>query len=444
VQDGTPDGRYRLLECIGRNDKGETWRAFDNLTQRVVAVTVLADDGGDTATVLADDGGDTVAKEIPQLDPGSAPVLDYPAYGPRSDAFVEYRAYWSGAPAPAGPGHDDQAQQDEPKSPGPTKSRKRRLIVLSSAAAIAVIAAVVASIVLIGPSRHGGTPQASSTSASPAAPANTGPLTGTFTVHMDQAYLGGGDPDTDGEAKPWTEPWQFRSACSANGCVATAAGGDDADVSSMVFDDVGGRWLEVGISHIDCGNPNDEAWNVISLAPQADGTLSGESTRASAGGCFMKRNVTLTRKGDADISPLPDPTHLDPRAVSPAEALHGKYDFQTSYADGYKTGVSNYGVRTDGLRTGDRCVSFFLAPDGAYEPYVFANGTWTLNEESPHVHCSLGGTFSTTYSATMALPQPPQNPIASLIAHGYDNVAPGAAVKCPRQAYDETYTRTGD
>lgn len=165
MQDGTPDGRYRLLECIGRNDKGETWRAFDNLTQRVVAVTVLADDGGDT-----------VAKEIPQLDAGSAPVLDYPAYGPRSDAFVEYRAYWSGAPAPAGPGHDDQAQQDEPKSPGPKKSRKRRLIVLSSAAAIAVIAAVVASIVLIGPSRHGGTPQASSTSASPAVPANTGPF----------------------------------------------------------------------------------------------------------------------------------------------------------------------------------------------------------------------------------------------------------------------------
>jgi len=102
VQDGTSDGRYRLLECIGRNDKGETWRAFDNLTQRVVAVTVLAD-GGDTVTVLADDGGDTVAKEIPQPAAGAAPVLDYPAYGPQSDSLVEYRAYWSGAPAPAAP-----------------------------------------------------------------------------------------------------------------------------------------------------------------------------------------------------------------------------------------------------------------------------------------------------------------------------------------------------
>jgi hypothetical protein len=79
VQDGTSDGRYRLLECIGRNDKGETWRAFDNVTQREVAVTVLADAGGDTVTVLADDGGDTVAKELPQWAAGSAPALDYPS-----------------------------------------------------------------------------------------------------------------------------------------------------------------------------------------------------------------------------------------------------------------------------------------------------------------------------------------------------------------------------
>ncbi|WAC91777.1 hypothetical protein [Mycobacterium sp. Aquia_213] len=439
MQDAT--SRYRLLECVGRSDKGETWQAFDNLTQRVVAVTVVVSGGG-AVTVVEDDGGVTVAKDIPPAAGGSAPVLDYPAYGPQSDSLVEYRAYWSGTPVPSSPTGEGQ-QQDDQKSAGPKKSRKRRLIVLSSVAVVAVIA-VVAAIVLIDTSQHGGTTQASSAMVVPAPPADTGPLTGTFTVHMDQAYLGGGDPDTEVEAKPWTEPWQFRSACSANGCVATATGGDHADVSSMVFDSVGGRWLEVGLSHIDCGNPNDEAWNVISLAPQPDGTLSGESTRASAGGCFMKRNVTFTRKGDADISQLPDPTHLDPRVVSPAEALHGRYDFQTTYADGYKTGVNNYGVRTDCLRTGDRCMSFFLAPGGSYEPYVFANGTWTLNEESPHVHCSSGGTFSTTYTATMALPQQPQNPITSLIAHGYDNVSPGSGVRCPRQAYDETYTRTGD
>jgi hypothetical protein len=100
VQDGTSDGRYRLLECIGRNDKGETWRAFDNVTQREVAVTVLADAGGDTVTVLADDGGDTVAKELPQWAAGSAPALDYPATG--SGYVFEYPAYSPIGSTPAG------------------------------------------------------------------------------------------------------------------------------------------------------------------------------------------------------------------------------------------------------------------------------------------------------------------------------------------------------
>jgi hypothetical protein len=44
----------------------------------------------------------------------------------------------------------------------------------------------------------------------------------------------------------------------------------------------------------------------------------------------------------------------------------------------------------------------------------------------------------------MALPQPPQNPITSVSAHGYENVTqvPGAA--CNSQTYDETFNRTGD
>jgi hypothetical protein len=431
---------------------------FQTLTQRHVAVTVLpAQDGGDTvvkelfllddgsATVVGDAagaGGHTVPKEFFRPDAGSATVVGDAVHAPQSDFIFEYPAYSPSVPLTAEPTPDQQAPQDDPKPPGPNKSRKGRLIAFSSAAAVAVTVAVVAAIVLLGPSGHGGAPHASSTSASPAAPANTGPFTGTFAVRVTAATLSGGEPDTDAEAKAYTDTWNLRSACSANGCVATASAGN-FEVSELVFDNVGGRWFAVAISHIDCDRTNDEAWNVVSLAPQPDGTLSGDVTRATANGCFTRRTATLTRTGDTDIAKLPDPTHLDPRAVSPAEALQGRYDLQTTYASGYKTAVRNYGVRTDCLRAGDRCMSFFTAAKGTYEPYVFANGAWTLNEDM-NDHCSSGGSYRATFTATMGLPQPPQNPITSLLAHGYDTVPPTPGVTCPSQAYDETFTRTGD
>ena len=270
-------------------------------------------------------------------------------------------------------GQDTQAAQLAPK-PGPRRWLRRPAILVPALLTIVVLAAggVFAAVKLT---------QHSDTTPPPSAAPNTGPFTGTYTVDFGPE-VDFADKPVEG-SEPATETWELRSACQSGGCVATASrrSGDETIRSTLVFDEVGGHWVAVGTTSITtCKGASVETWGTITLELQPDGKLSGEYLEVSARGCGHKRTVTFIRTGDAHAAGLPDPAGQAPRVVSPAEALHGRYHYTSTYDDGEKE-ESNFVVRTDCLRSGERCMSFFHNPDGEFIALVFANRTWARDSQ---------------------------------------------------------------
>ncbi len=233
----------------------------------------------------------------------------------------------------------------------------------------------------------------------------------------------------------------MRSVCGSTGCVATASRrtGQTTSLATLVFDDVGGRWVAVDIGSGMCNKASGERWEMITLQPRPDGNLSGEYVDVAPAGCALKRTLTFTRTGDVDVVSLPDPASQAPRVASPAEALHGGYHYTSTFTDGSKNDWDFVG-RTDCLRSGERCITYFHSPKGGL-PLVFANGKWVDDRQYDH-SCTGGGTSHVRDTSNFPLPQPPQDPITQLTGHGH---LEGSGTACPFIGdFDARFVRTGD
>jgi hypothetical protein len=284
---------------------------------------------------------------------------------------------------------------------------------------------------------HGTTAPAGTSGVAP----NSGPFTGTYSVRFGPATK------LDGTAAkgstPLTDEYGVRSVCGPSGCVATAAmlSGGMKLASNTEFDQVGENWIAVTIDNAPCHDHASEIWQTLTLKPAPDGTLSGEYRAASANGCAEKRTVTFTRTGDVDVNSLPDPNKLPRRVVSPGEALHGVYHVTRVFTGGaIAPQNADESVRTDCLRTGERCVSYFYSKT-TDTPMVFGGDKWIFDVVSQPETSPGCNDLTVTSHAEYPLPQPPQNPVTLLKGQGHHQQTGNCMVDVD---WSETITRIGD
>jgi tRNA A-37 threonylcarbamoyl transferase component Bud32 len=365
-------------------------------------------------------------------------ALTQPNMRPQAIRAAPTQPWQSSNVAPTAPAYLGAPPPPRPP-PIPMRPGRHPRVLIGALAGIALLTAggVFAAVKL---TEHDHPAITASPGGAPAPNTTMAPFTGTYRADFSAPTLIDGGP-LDG-AKASTATWGVRSVCRPAGCVATASrvsGDGGPPVSSLVFDDVGGRWVAVGLASDQCHNASAEIWDVFTLGQRPDGTLTGEYSGTSSNTCSGIGTVTFTRTGDVDVDNLPDPATLPPRVVSPAQALHGRYHSTRTFTNGLPQLQKDYTVATDCLRTGDRCMSYFHTP-ADFRPLVFSGGNWTLDTESDG-NCPNGSLFSLKATGQYPLPQPHQDPISVLTGHGQWNQSDPCAVSV---GFDETFTRTGD
>jgi predicted Ser/Thr protein kinase len=336
------------------------------------------------------------------------------------------------AAMPSEPLSETRPRPSESKVPVKTAPWRRRPVLI---AALVVVALLIAGGVVAAVRLMHDNPAAGGSSASGA------PFTGTFKADFGPPTAMNGKPT--GDAAPQAMTWGVRSACHLNSCLATATRRSPEGMmtlANLVFDNIGGRWVAVGVATDQCRGAPVEVWQTFTLEPRPDGTLAGEFTATSREGCSGKRTLTFARTGDVDLNTLPDPATLTARVVSPAEALHGRYHEVTAYADGHPKDEYDLAVTTYCLRTGDRCMSYFTSASIS-QPLVFSDGQWTWSVEGDDTCAGTDLDTHITQSAEYSLPDPVQNPIALLTGKGRWQQTGTCSMKTD---IVQTFTRTGD
>jgi serine/threonine-protein kinase len=209
----------------------------------------------------------------------------------------------------------------------------------------------------------------------------------------------------------------------------------------LVLDEIDGRWTAVSATPGTCQNAPTEFWETMSLQAQPDGTLQGEFIVRSTTGCARNQQVTFTRTRDIQQNGSTADTEAQPpRVASPAEALHGRYQETDTYADGGRSAEVNFDIQTYCLRTGQRCLSYWLNPDDV-KILVFAQNQLVLSNTSADSECKNGGRAHREISLQYPLPQPPQDPITLLTGRGHYTITGD----CPFNSdFDSRVERTGN
>jgi serine/threonine-protein kinase len=404
-----PDQRYRTTTELAR-------AARSAISSAVPRPAALRDPQGTVPTLAGtpekvdEASAPTQARPQQDVDEAWAPTQARPAEGLRE------------AQAPNGDAPDERSGTE----PAPWPWWQRKATMIPAAAALIVVGLVTILFAV-----NGNEP--------PARP--NGPLDGTFAVEFGAPTTPNGQPY--GNAPGGSETWVIESACRSGACVATASkvSGSQSTASTLVLDEIDGKWTSVSAAPGTCQNAPTEFWDTMSLQSQPDGSLHGEFIVRSTTDCARNQEVTSTRSGDVERNvPIADPQAQPPRVASPAEGLHGRYQETDSYADGGRSAEANFDIETYCLRTGQRCLSYWSNPDDA-KILVFSQSQWVLAPTSSDSKCHSGGAAHREITLQYPLPQPPHNPITLLSGRGHYTLA-GA---CPFNSdFDSRVERTGN